>query len=54
MTSQMSQGFPAFVKGMLNGGDKLDEVLQLVYGGSRDEFLDGTGEWVASHYGRLQ
>ena len=54
MMSEMRQGFPAFVKGMLQGGDKLDEVLQAVYGGSRDEFLEGTGDWVASHYGRLQ
>ena len=39
---------------MSQGAEKLDEVLQLVYGGSREEFLDGTGDWVASHYGRLQ
>jgi hypothetical protein len=25
-----------------------------VYGGSRAEFLDGTGEWVAAHYGNLE
>ncbi len=54
MMSGMRQGFPAFVNGMLGGGGKLDEVLQTVYGGTRDEFLDGTGDWVASHYGRLQ
>jgi mono/diheme cytochrome c family protein len=54
MMSGMRQGFPAFVNGMLHGGDKLDEVLQTVYGGTRDEFLDGTGDWVASRYGRLQ
>jgi hypothetical protein len=54
MMSGMRQGFPDFLKGMAQGGDKLDEVLQMVYGGSREEFLDGTGEWVASHYGRLQ
>jgi hypothetical protein len=54
MMSGMRQHFPAFVNGMLRGGDKLDEVLQTVYGGTRDEFLDGTGDWVASHYGRLQ
>ena len=54
MMSGMRQGFPAFLKGMAQGGEKLDEVLQLVYGGSREEFLDGTGEWVAAHYGRLQ
>ncbi len=54
MMSGMSQGFPAFVSGMLQGGDKLDEMLKKVYGGTREEFLDGTGDWVAAHYGRLQ
>ena len=54
MTSGMSQGFPDFVAGMLQGGDKIDEVLKEVYGGTREEFLDGTADWVASHYGRLE
>jgi len=54
MGSDMRQRFPAFLKGMNQGAEKLDEVLQFVYGGSREEFLDGTGDWVASHYGRLQ
>lgn len=54
MMSEMRQGFPAFLKGMVQGGEKLDEVLQLVYGGTREEFLDGTGEWVATHYRGLQ
>jgi len=54
MMSGMREGFPIFVRGMLQGGEKLDEVLEKVYGGNRDEFLDGTGDWVAEHYGRLQ
>jgi hypothetical protein len=54
MMSGMRQRFPAFVNGMIQGGGKLDEVLLAVYGGTRDEFLDGTGDWVAAHYGRLQ
>jgi cytochrome c553 len=54
MGSEMRQRFPAFLKGMTQGGEKLDEVLQFVYGGNREEFLDGTGDWVAGHYGRLQ
>ena len=32
--SEMRQGVPAFVKGMIQGGEKLDEVLQAVYGGT--------------------
>jgi hypothetical protein len=54
MMSDMRQGFGAFVNGMLQGGEKLDEMLQKAYGGSREEFIEGTGEWIASHYGRLQ
>ena len=54
MMSEMRQGFPAFVQGMVQEGNKLDEALQQVYGGTRQEFLDGTGEWVAAHYGHLE
>jgi hypothetical protein len=54
MMSEMRQGFPAFVQGMVQEGNKLDEALHQVYGGSRPEFLDGTGEWVAAHYGHLE
>jgi hypothetical protein len=54
MMSEMRQGFPAFVQGLVQEGNKLDETLQQVYGGSRAEFLDGTGEWVAAHYGNLE
>jgi hypothetical protein len=54
MMSEMRQGFPAFVRGMVRDGTKLDETLQQVYGGARSEFLDGTGEWVAAHYGNLE
>jgi Planctomycete cytochrome C len=54
MMSEMRQGFPAFVHGLVQEGNKLDETLQQVYGGSRQEFLDGTGEWVAAHYGHLE
>jgi hypothetical protein len=39
---------------MLEGPEKLDEMLQRVYGGTREEFLNLTGEWVATHYGRVQ
>ena len=52
--SEMAHGFPAFVRGMVQEGNRLDETLQQVYGGTRGEFLDGTGEWVAAHYGNLE
>jgi mono/diheme cytochrome c family protein len=54
MMSGMRQGFPDFVQGMIQGGDKLDDMLKEVYGGTREEFLDGTADWVAAHYGRLE
>jgi mono/diheme cytochrome c family protein len=47
----LRRGFPAFVGGMMNGQGKLDEVLSKVYGGAtREDFLNDTGEWVASRY----
>ena len=53
MMSGMRQGFPAFVNGMVQGGDKLDEILQNGLRRHPREFLDGTGDWVAAHYGGL-
>jgi cytochrome c553 len=46
--------FPAFVAGMLAGGDKLDDTLQKVFHGTREDFITDTGEWIAGHYGQLQ
>jgi len=54
MSSEMRQGFPNFVAGMLQGGDKLDDMFQQVYRGTREEFINGTGEWVAAQYGQLR
>jgi mono/diheme cytochrome c family protein len=54
MKSDFNQGFPAFLHGMLEGQGKLDEMLKGVYNGSREEFLNYTGEWIAAHYGNLQ
>ena len=54
MSSEMSQRFPRFVSGMLEGGEKLDDMLQAVYGGTREQFIISTGEWVAQRYGQLQ
>jgi cytochrome c553 len=54
MSSEMRQRFPNFVAGMLEGGGKLDDMLQGVYGGTREEFVNSTGEWVAQKYGQLR
>jgi hypothetical protein len=43
--------FPEFLKGMREGGEKLDEVVRAVYGVDREAFLTETGEWVAAAYG---
>ena len=40
---------------MLEGGQgALDDVIKKVYNGNREEFLNFTGEWVATSYGRAQ
>ena len=42
---------PAFVRAMtLEGGARLDEVLQTVFSARRRDFLDSSGAWV-THYG---
>jgi hypothetical protein len=48
------QSFPAFARGMSAGKEKLDDVLKDVYGVTREDFLKGTDEWVAEHYGHDQ
>ena len=48
---QARRSFPAFVRGMIiEGGTKLDDVLQNVFGLLRQDFIYSTGEWTA-HYG---
>jgi mono/diheme cytochrome c family protein len=55
LSSDLRQGFPTFVNGMLGGADKLDEMLRKVYEyESREEFLGDTGDFVATRYGRDQ
>jgi hypothetical protein len=45
--------FPDFVKALL-GGEKLDDALQSVFHGTREDFINDTGEWIAARYGQLQ
>jgi mono/diheme cytochrome c family protein len=50
-----SQGFSTFLHGMIEGGQAaLDDTIKRVYNGSREEFLNLTGEWVATSYGRAR
>ena len=46
--------FPTFVRGMLQGGDKLDDVIRVCFGeaATRAEFLEQWGGFVASRYVR--
>jgi mono/diheme cytochrome c family protein len=56
MKSELSPRFPAFLHGMIEGGQgALDDVLRNVYEGtSREVFLNVIGEWIATNYGRVQ
>lgn len=55
MRSDFSQGFPAFLHGMLEHGQGgLDDVIKGVYNGTREEFLNVTEAWIANAYGQSQ
>jgi hypothetical protein len=55
LSSELRQGFPTFVNGMLGGTGKLDEMLRKVYEyNSREDFFVDTGDFVATRYGRDQ
>ena len=47
-----SQVFPSFVNGMLEGQEKLDEVIGQTLEVNREQFLGGVGDFVAVSYGR--
>jgi hypothetical protein len=47
--------FPGFVRGMLDEGQtKLDDVIQKVFNGLRQDLLAYSGEWVGNRYGRTR
>jgi len=53
--SELHQGFPTFLRGMLKGGQgALDDKLEGVYGYTREQFLNDTEVWIANHYGQVQ
>ncbi|HEY2154066.1 MAG TPA: c-type cytochrome domain-containing protein [Isosphaeraceae bacterium] len=43
---------PYFLKGMFEGGEKLDDVIVQCLQGNREAFLAGSGEFVGANYGR--
>jgi hypothetical protein len=55
MKSDFAPRFPAFLGSLLKRGpEALDDVIKDVYDGGREEFLNMTGEWVATNYGQAQ
>ena len=44
--------FPMFVRAMVEEDARLDDVIQEVFNGRRQDLLAYSGEWVATHYGR--
>ncbi len=44
--------FPVFVHAMLDGQEKLDDAIAQCLQGTREQFLDGSGQFVYSNYGR--
>lgn len=43
-----------FTRGMLDGGEKLDDGLRLLFGATRQDFLTSWGRFVAAKYGRAR
>lgn len=44
----------AFLRGMLRGQERLDPTLQSVFGTNREQFLEVTGQFVGTRYGRAR
>jgi hypothetical protein len=42
---------PEFVREMSAGGEKLDDVIRMVLNGTRDDLLNHTATFIATHYG---
>ena len=54
MASTARPALPAFVRGMLSGQAKLDDVIQSVLMWDRSQFLEASREWVGMRYGSLR
>jgi hypothetical protein len=51
MSTELRNRFSAFVRGMLEGQGRLDDVLKEVYdGATREDFINDTGEWMVTRY----
>lgn len=52
LLSADQSAFASFVKAMLDGGEKLDDAIARCLQGNREQFLDGSGQFVYTNYGR--
>ena len=50
LTAENRSGVPPFIEGMMRGGEKLDEVIGIVLNGNRQQFLEGSGDFVEQKY----
>ncbi len=50
MASTSRPSLPAFIRGMLGGQAKLDEVIQSVLKWDRGQFLVASGQWIGMRY----
>ncbi len=50
MASTARPALPAFVRGMLGGQAKLDDVIQSVLKWDRNQFLMASGQWIGMRY----
>lgn len=51
LVAEYRPAFAGFARGMIEGGDKLDDVLGQTLNANREQFLQGAGRWVAARYG---
>ncbi len=51
VAAEARPSFPGFVRGMLDGQEKLDDTIQKSLYGTREAFLAGSSTWVMSRYG---
>ena len=47
----LSRAFPRFAAGVLKDPSNLDGLLNDIYKTNREQFLTGSGEWVAERFG---
>lgn len=54
LASAFPSQYPRFVRGMLEGQEKLDDGIGVVFNSSREQFLNAWEQWVVGHYGQAR